>query len=334
MRSRALLSALLASALLSTTGAAQTTRVGITAKKLIVLDALAAAGRAKTVFVSTDAGIAKAGGTDVNDIGAHVEIVYGSTRGSFVVPRGASVSGGPGWTANTDRVAKYQNDSAPDGPTTTKVAVVKLGRLLKLVARGLGENPLDVLNEGAPQDDVSVAYCVENGNDTTCHCTQFASSTCSWKPVAKGVGAKLTCRRGVGEASCSGTLPDLSGFWLFEQTGGSSTCVAIGVPSFETSINLVQTGAHLTGGGPIWSYEGTASVTDFRLTMSSIPPLLSCPAGSGVYEAILSIEGDLPVLGGVVPVTQVWTVFPLIFDPACPPCSVTWTGSMQLVFVP
>jgi hypothetical protein len=306
--------------------------IGVPARKLIVIDKLAAADRAKIVFLAKDSSIEKGDGTDVNDIAVHLEVVYDSARGSFVVPRGGSTSGGPGWTMNTARVARYENTSAPDGPSDTRVAVVKPGRLLKLAGRALGEVPLDILAAGPPQGEVSVAYCVENGGDTICHCSRFPHGTCAHRPVADGTGAKLVCRRGVGEASCSGTIPDLSGFWLLEQTGGNSTCLTTSVPPFESNLNLYQAGTSLTGSGAIWSYSGTASVTDFHLSLSSIPPLLSCFTGPGVYEATLSIEGDLPLQDGVVPVTQTWAVFPLLFDPACPPCSVTWTGTMELAF--
>jgi hypothetical protein len=110
--------------------------IGVTAKKLIVVDKLAKAGRAKTVFVAKDAAITKGTGTDVDQIGVTFHVAYadGSASGAFVVPMGAA----NGWSRNGTSVARFENPEAPDGVTETKVAVIKPGKLLKLIGKARG----------------------------------------------------------------------------------------------------------------------------------------------------------------------------------------------------
>jgi hypothetical protein len=105
---------------------------------------------------------------------------------------------------NRDKVAKFVNKDAPSGGgTEVKVAVIKPAKLLKLVAQGLGDGDvLDILTAGAPTGSVFTSYCVTNGPDTTCHCTEFP--VCSYKSIAGGTGAKLVCKTpNSGEPACT-----------------------------------------------------------------------------------------------------------------------------------
>jgi hypothetical protein len=184
--------------------AARAANLGVTGRKLLVLDKLAI-GTAKVVYVSKDrgAGITKGPGTDAGDIAAGFEVAYedGSAAGAFVIPSGES-DGTAGWLLNRATVAKYVNKAAPAGPTEARVAVVKPGRLLKLVGRGLGDAPLALLAAGSPlPGGVRTAYCIRNGGVETCHCSHFTD--CAFTPVAGGTGAKLVCRDGGGDPSCA-----------------------------------------------------------------------------------------------------------------------------------
>ncbi len=169
------------------------TEVAVPGRKLVVVDKLAKTGKGKVVFVAKDATISKGTGTDPGGISVGVEISYPSTAGEFTLTAGAS-DGTSGWIKNDAKLAKYLNKSAPDGPTQAKVAIVKQGKLLKLVAKGVGDESLDIVAGGAPSGDVIVVYSVLNGGELYRYCTAFGS--CSYKSIAADTGAKLVCKGG------------------------------------------------------------------------------------------------------------------------------------------
>jgi len=175
--------------------------VGVTAKKLIVLDRLAAAGDAKTVYVSKDASacITKGAGTDVAAIDVGFTVSYDSASGAFTIPAGAS-DGTQGWLVNSSTVAKYSNKSAPSGATSARVAVVKPGKLLKIVGKSLGDAPIDLIAAGPPSGIIITEYRVTNGGDTFRYCSAFDPMTpnaVAFKEVAGGTGRKLVARDGL-----------------------------------------------------------------------------------------------------------------------------------------
>lgn len=179
--------------------------IGVSAVKFIAVDKLTAAGKSKTAFVSKDqsAGITKGSGTSLDDISVRFDVAYedGSAEGAFVVPAGAS-NGTEGWLANKATVAKFVNKAAPSGSTGAKVAVIKPGKLLKIIGKSLGDDALDILGAGGPSTGVVTSYCVTNDGATFCHCSQFANASCSWKSIAGGTGAKLVCKGGVADGDC------------------------------------------------------------------------------------------------------------------------------------
>jgi hypothetical protein len=176
--------------------------VGVVAKKLIVVDKLTLASKAKLVYVAKDAAVTKGTGTDTTDISATFDVAYDAEAGAFAVPAGALV-GNTGWKVNKPTVAKFVNKDAPAGGTEVKVAVIKPSKLLKLVAKGLGDgDALDIVTAGAPTGSVFTSYCVTNGTETTCHCTEFPS--CSYKLIAGDTGAKLVCKTpNAGNPACT-----------------------------------------------------------------------------------------------------------------------------------
>ncbi len=174
---------------------------GIAARKLVVVDKLAGAGRAKMVYVATDAGIGKGPGTDVNDISATFRVAYDAAAGGFSIPSGAFAAV-EGWKLNGQSVAKYSNKAAPSGSTGVKLALVKPGKLLKVVSKSLGDGGgLDVLTEGAPSGVVSTAFCVTNDGDSTCYCTAFTK--CVHTLIGGDAGARLVCRDGAPDSTCA-----------------------------------------------------------------------------------------------------------------------------------
>jgi hypothetical protein len=201
--------------------AAHATDVPVVGLKLIVVDK-GMLGSAKAVFVSKDAGITKGVDTDPAAIFAELGIAYDAASGAFAMPPGA------GWLVNKDTVAKYVNKTAPTGGGV-KVSVLKPGKLVKVVAKNLGETPLDVSQ--SPSGSVYVTHSVSNGNAFVRHCTSFG--TCSHKAIAGGAGYKLVCKGdSTGDPSCQGApAPSCCEFTGAAQCAYTPTaliCTAVG----------------------------------------------------------------------------------------------------------
>jgi hypothetical protein len=172
----------------------------VSGKKLIVVDRRALGSRAKVVYVSKDRSIGaidKGPGTDAGAIEASFDMAYvnGATSGTFNVPVGAN-DGTSGWVVNKASVARFVNRPAPSGPTGAKAAVINPGKLLKIVGKSLGDDPIDVLGAGHPGGaGITTVYTVTNDGFVRRHCTSFTA--CDHKPIAAGTGAKLVCKPGV-----------------------------------------------------------------------------------------------------------------------------------------
>ena len=180
--------------------------IGVAPTKLIIVDKLAAAGKAKAVFVAKDPAVDKGTETDVNDISVDFSVKYagssGNAAGGFSLATGAS-NGTSGWLVNKTAVAKYVNKDAPSGPTGTKVAVIKQNNLVKIVGKTLGDTAIDLLDSGAPTGAVYTSYAVSNGATANNFCSVF--SGCAFKEIAGGTGRKLVCKSGVADPNCSAT---------------------------------------------------------------------------------------------------------------------------------
>jgi len=168
-------------------------------KKLVIVDRTARGAGARVAYVAKDrkaGAIDKGSGRDVGAIAVDFSVAYGNgaTRGSFTLPAGAH-DGTSGWRANKAKVARYVNRAAPGGPTGAKVAVIKPGKVLKIVGRSLGDDPIDVLGAGDPGDaGIVTVYTVTNGGFARRHCTAFPS--CRYRSIASDRGVKLVCKRG------------------------------------------------------------------------------------------------------------------------------------------
>jgi hypothetical protein len=189
----------------TTTTTLPTSDIGVSGRKLVIVDKLLV-GSAKLVFVSKDTtgAITKGTGEDVEDIDIGFSVAYpgslGTAAGEFVVPAGSS-NGTEGWKVNKATVAKYVNAAAPAGSTATKVAVVKPAKLLKLVAKGLGDGPaIDLATAGDPIGPVITVFEVTNGGQTFRHCSKFdpanPNTTVVLKVIAAGAGRKLIAKGG------------------------------------------------------------------------------------------------------------------------------------------
>ena len=175
--------------------------IGVVAKKLVVVDKLTLAGKAKTVYLAKDIGVEKGLGFYPDGIGVTFRVLYDGELGALTIPMG-ELTGTEGWKSNTMKVAKFLNKDAPAGSTVARTAIVKPGKVVKLVAKGLGDGePLDISSQGPPSGSVFSAYCVDNGGEERCHCSEFAD--CSYKVIAAGTGAKLVCKSNVADSSCT-----------------------------------------------------------------------------------------------------------------------------------
>jgi hypothetical protein len=114
---------------------------------------------------------------------------------------------------NKPSVAKFVNKSAPGGSTVAKVAVIKPGKLHKIVAKGLGDPPnvIDIFSAGAPSGDVHTAFSVDNSSDLNVHCSTFTG--CTYKLIAADTGAKLVCKTSTADPTCA-ALGSPSGAFL------------------------------------------------------------------------------------------------------------------------
>ena len=162
--------------------------IQITPLKLIVVNKTTGA---KAIFVAKDAGVTKGTGDDAGDISSQLDITGTTAPGSFVNPEGGS------WLVNKDTVAKYVNKPAPTGGST-KVSVIKPGKLIKNVGKSLGDTPLSIT--AAPAGEVHAVYTVVNGGSTFRHCGKFTS--CSWKEIAGNTGQKMVCKGTGAPESC------------------------------------------------------------------------------------------------------------------------------------
>jgi len=167
-------------------------------RKLVVVDKLATTSSAKAVYVVRDPGVAKGDATDANKIRARLDLAYqgGAESGALAVGCGSAT----GWVVNKDTVAKFVNNVAPSGPAQTRVAVVKPTLVARIVGKGLGEEPLDVLAAGPPPGSVFASFEVTNDTERHRHCSELTS--CAWTSIAGGTGAKLVCRGGVPDPLC------------------------------------------------------------------------------------------------------------------------------------
>lgn len=200
-------------AAIAVAGQVRAADIPVTAIKAIFIDKEAKASKSKAVFVSKDAGATK-GGDDVGDISVTLSARYdgenGTAEAQFDIAAGAS-DGTSGWLVNKATVAKYANKNSPGGPTGAKVAIVKPGKLLKLVGKTRGDSSvLDMIDAGAPTGGLFTAYTVVASGQTDNHCSEFELGRCAFKLIAGGTGRKLVCKSGAGDADCSAASP--SGF--------------------------------------------------------------------------------------------------------------------------
>ena len=187
---------------------AQGADLGVAGAKLVLIDKLATAGKAKTVFVvRDDPAIEKGAAGDPGQLAGRFEWFYTDASASVGGAFDLVNAGAGAWIVNGDAVAKYVNpDAALGAPTAVRVAVVRPGKRVRVVSPFALSDPggSPDLFAGAPSagGGVSAILTMTNGNDGSTHrmCTRFATadgSTVTYREVAGGAGRKLVARRGV-----------------------------------------------------------------------------------------------------------------------------------------
>src|SRR5262249_30056610 len=143
---RTLLSALIS---VSLSCAAQAADLGVTARRLVIRDTVAANGKAWLTYSSSnDAGIQK-GPAGLTTLEGTFEVFYTSdlcSRSNFLLPQGSS------WRMTTASTAKYVQSSAPAGGAVRRVTINN-GKRLRVRAEALGDDPswkLNLAAAGAP----------------------------------------------------------------------------------------------------------------------------------------------------------------------------------------
>lgn len=163
--------------------------------------------RQSVTYSAKDVAITKGAGIDPEQVSVSFRILYGKwyAKGEWPVPAGTA----NGWLVNDAKRARYVNREAPSGPSDVKKVTIVPGKVLKLVAKGLGPTHFDVDPNlvGDPYGPVYTATCVSNGAEENCHCSEFAA--CAWTEISDGLGAKLICKGGTGDPSCRASCSDL-----------------------------------------------------------------------------------------------------------------------------
>ncbi|HWP64476.1 MAG TPA: hypothetical protein VNO26_01025 [Candidatus Limnocylindria bacterium] len=274
---------------------ARAANVGVLGTKLIIVDK--GAKGAKAVFVAKDPAVDKGTGTDITTIGVTLDVRYdngtdSSTSGAFLAP-----SGSANWVVNKTTVAKYVNKPAPTGGAT-KVTVIKPGKLVKLVAKSLGDTPIDILSQsGAANGTARTAYRITDsstGFDST-FCTTFGG--CAWKSIAQGTGAKLVCKGGAADPTCGGPQPPASILLgaLTATPGRFNYNLMLGLPGANAACNSNFPGTHACtyqelqaaeAAGDLVGLQDIASqaVTSFWAIDNSQPPLQQCQDDVGSFQ--------------------------------------------------
>jgi hypothetical protein len=118
--------------------------------------------------------------------------------------------------------------------------------------------PLDVLGGGDPgAGGVQTAYCVTNGGEEHCNCSDFTG--CAYKLIAGGTGAKLVCKTGTGDPACSAVVPPSTTSTSTTTTTSSSTTTTLCVATSGTFCDLGDGIVYDSATGLMWEQKDTAA---------------------------------------------------------------------------
>lgn len=184
--------------------------VPVNGAKLLMIDKYATSSKAKLVLVikdSTPASISKGPAVDPPGLSGSVEIYPLSDPTN----RAVYALDGADWVVNKEKIAKLKNAAAAPGAAGVKKAVLKPDKLIKVLAKNLGDgdaatgdqdgNDID-LSTLTPFDSLIAVVTIENADDASTHrmCAQFESPTI--KSIAGGTGFKVLSSSSVPPATC------------------------------------------------------------------------------------------------------------------------------------
>jgi hypothetical protein len=280
------------------------TDVPVVGTKLIVVDKLASAFKAKAVFVSKDPAITKGAGTDPFQISAQLDVAYDSASGAFDMPPFDDAPTEP-WDLNAATVAKYVWAIAPT-ERSVKLGLIKPGMVLKVVAKGLGDHPIDLSTP--PSGPVYASMRVANGGEWFRHCTQFAD--CVHQSIAAGTGYKLVCRgNAVGDAGCVAARPS-----CFTDTGQTvlDACRDLQWEQKETTVGSGVDAGNLHDVDNLYQWAGACTgpnpdLSDNARCQPNAPAAATCMAQTGGANGCAECpvaDGPCQIAPGAV--TTVW----------------------------
>jgi hypothetical protein len=185
----------------------------VSGAKLLMVDQYAAASKAKVVLLikdQTPGAIAKGAAAEPPGLSGTV-VLY-----QLADPTNRAIYdlGAAGWLNNKPRSAKFVNAGAAPGGPGAKVASVKPDKLIKLVARNLGDGDAASGDQSAadldlsvltPSDAIVAVLTIQNAADSSTHtmCAQFNAPVLT--PIGGGSGVKYLSKTSSLPTSCDTT---------------------------------------------------------------------------------------------------------------------------------
>lgn len=178
--------------------------------KLLMVDQYATGGKAKVVLVAKDktAGAIHVGPAAAPPALSGTVVLF---QQSNPTNRAVYQLDAAHWTAHTAKLAKYLDTAAAPGAVGARTAVVKPDKLIKLLARNLGDGDAATGDQGAtdldlaaltPADVIVAVVTIYNPADgsTNTMCTQFTAPVLT--PIAGGSGLKYLSKTSSLPATC------------------------------------------------------------------------------------------------------------------------------------
>lgn len=171
----------------------------VSGAKLLMIDKYAASGKAKMVLLVKDdapGAVTKGAAADPPQLSGTVEIFPLSDPTNRAVYELDTA----GWVSNKEKIAKFKNTTAAAGTAGVKIAAVKPDKLIKAVAKNLGDGDSATGDQDASDidlgsltgaDSLIAVVSIENQSDNSSHrmCAQFDAPVI--KSIAGGSGIKL-----------------------------------------------------------------------------------------------------------------------------------------------
>jgi hypothetical protein len=155
-------------------------------------------------LAARDHAVTKGGGTDPFQISVTFDVAYGKWhgKGQWNAPRGAR------WSANDSTRALYFDPDPGSGSRAVRKAVIRPNSSLGFTAWSFDFQEIHPDGVGAPNGPVYTSYCVTNGAETNCHCTEFPTCTYFHSLHVPNEVGKVRCKRGIGDPTCRAKCSD------------------------------------------------------------------------------------------------------------------------------